>query len=57
MEWVARDTAAQSMDSRMATTVWRAAANHIPSYRGAYGGAPVMIIHNLEPLRLGRVSS
>jgi hypothetical protein len=31
--------------------------NCIPSYRGAYGGAPVMVMHSSNPLRCRRVSS
>jgi hypothetical protein len=34
MDWAARDTAAQSTDSRMTTSVWWTATNHIPSCRG-----------------------
>jgi hypothetical protein len=35
MDWTARDLTTQSADSRMATSVLWATANHIPSYRGA----------------------
>jgi hypothetical protein len=57
MDWVARDAAAQNPDSRMATSVWQAAANCITSCRGPGGGVLVMVMHSSEPLRLRRVSS
>jgi hypothetical protein len=44
MDWAARDIAAQSVDSHTTTSVWWPASNCIPSCRGVYGGAPVMII-------------
>jgi hypothetical protein len=37
--------------------VWWITANYITSCRGAYNGAPVMVIHVSESMRLRRVSS
>jgi hypothetical protein len=56
MDWAARDTAALSMDNRVATSVFWAAVNRIPLCRGVSGGALVMVIHNSNPLMLRRVS-
>jgi hypothetical protein len=57
MDWAARDTTAQSTDNCVATSVCWATAKHIPLCSGASGGAPVVVIHSLEPLRFKRVSS
>jgi hypothetical protein len=57
MDRAVRDTATQSVDNSVATSMCWAITTHIPSCRGASGGAPIMVIHNPEPLRLGRVSS
>jgi hypothetical protein len=57
MDCVARDTATQSADNHVATSVCWAAAKCIPLCRGTYNKTPVMDIHSSEPLRLRRVSS
>jgi hypothetical protein len=57
MDRAARDTTAQTADNRVATLVCWVAAKHIPSCKGACGGASVMVIHSSEPLRFRRVSS
>jgi hypothetical protein len=47
----------QSTASRIATSVWQATGNHIPSCRGPCSGVPTIVKHNSDSLMHKRVSS